>query len=353
MKRIGVLMAVVVVAVPASSSFGQAAQPLIAFEQTVGGGAASISVMPVDGVNPRKLTPGHGFEWSPDGTRLAYFTPTQAVDVADLWVISRDRSGLKRLVRQGAIDPPRYPSDFRITWSPDGRQIAFTGPGPTVKSFSSIYVVNSDGTGLARLTTPRGNAEDHAPDWSPDGTAIAFVREDAKHGYHLFVMKPDGTSTRELAKALEYPDEPAWSPNGAMLAFAGTDYEGAGYDNPDVFVVNRDGSGLRNLTHSRVFPDSRPRWSPDGRRIVFVSNKHHNRPDIHLIGSDGTKHVTVAKSPNYDAEPEWSPDGRSIVFASTRDGNRDIYVVSATGRNLKNLTNGSIGTRNSAPAYSP
>jgi TolB protein len=203
------------------------------------------------------------------------------------------------------------------------------------------------------LTRPRGIAKDVAPDWSPDGTQIAFERIGRSADSALFVMKADGTKIRQLAKEVDYAEDPAWSPDGATLAFSAA-VPGSDTYSPDLYLVERDGSGVRNLTHSRVFWDLHPRWSPNGRTIAFESSKQGlSRPDIHVIRVDGTRHVNLAKSPNYDAEPEWSPDGRSIVFASTRDGSRDIYVMTASGRNQTNLTFGAIGTRNARPAYSP
>lgn len=72
---------------------------------------------------------------------------------------------------------------------------------------------------------------------------------------------------------------------------------------------------------------------------------------VHAVRSDGSRHVSLAKSPKYDAEPSWSQDGKSILFASTRDGNRDIYVMTSTGRSQVNLTNSAVGIRNSEPAW--
>ena len=321
----------------ASASVAQAGGATIAFERSVGPtGVTEIHLMNTDGSDQRRLTSGCCFEWSPDGTKIAFYRPSGA-----LWVIDADGSNSRRLAKGGAeglnfLEPG-------LTWSPDGKQIAFVGPH-TRLSDSAIYVVNPDGTGLARLSAPKNLAADSDPDWSPDGTQIVYSRD----GSTVIVMNADASAQRVLSRGELEGWSPVWSPDGARIAFEGTER----LRQFDLYVMQRDGSGRRNLTNTRSPNESDPRWSPDGRSVAFVSLRHPD-PDIHLIRADGTRHVNLARSPKYDAEPDWSPDGASIVFASTRDGNRDIYVMTATGGNQTNLTNGPVGTRYSEPAFSP
>ena len=136
---------------------------LIAFERSLGPHAPpSIYVMSADGSGLRKLAAGCCLEWSPDGTRIAFFRPS-----GRLWVIDVDGSDPNQLTAIEAV------GELDLTWSPDGKQIAFAGPY-TRLSDSAIYVVNSDGSGLARLTAPRRFLADTDPEWSPDGSQIAF-----------------------------------------------------------------------------------------------------------------------------------------------------------------------------------
>ena len=124
--------------------------------------------------------------------------------------------------------------------------------------------------------------------------------------------------------------------------------------NGDIFVVNPDGTNLTNLTQTKSPNDSTPRFSPDGRTIVFES--HTGGPgqrEIHLVNAGGRRHVNLTRSTAQDREPAWTQDGR-ILFVSNRDGNRDVYVMTATGAGVINLTNTPIGSGyNAQPAWSP
>ena len=319
---------------------------VIAFERTGGGQSpTAIYLMNTDGSDQRLLTTGYHFEWSPDGAKIAFHRPSSG-DYDDIWTIGRDGSDLRMLVSNKSYG--------EVTWSPDGRQIAFTG-SYTIKG-SAIFVVNSDGTGLARLTSPRGYADDRLPDWSPDGTQIVFERDrfdvserGDNHRIFIVTMKPDGTDQRIVSRE-RLVESPVWSPDGSKIA-AQVFAEPIGSQR-DIYLMSRDGSGQRNLTQTRSPSEYEPRWSPDGRRILFESRSAHNR-NVHLMNADGTKHLNLARSPRYDAQPTWSPDGQSIVFVSNRDGNRDIYVMGVTGRNQTNLTNTTAGTVSAKPQWAP
>ena len=87
-------------------------------------------------------------------------------------------------------------------------------------------------------------------------------------------------------------------------------------------------------------------WSPDGRKIVFVSDRDGNL-EIYVMNADGSGQRNLTRHPGYDSDPEWSPDGRKIAFATKREGNFEIYVMNADGSGQHNLT------RNPAPDRFP
>ena len=91
--------------------------------------------------------------------------------------------------------------------------------------------------------------------------------------------------------------------------------------------MNTDGTQIRRLTRS-PFQDIRPRFSPDGKRIAFVSHRDGNS-EIYLINSDGTGLRRVTRHPERDDYPEWHPNSTQLVIVAERTGQHDLYMVSA------------------------
>lgn len=127
-------------------------------------------------------------------------------------------------------------------------------------------------------------------------------------------------------------DNPRWSPDGTKIVF---DYSPDGVWS-DIYVVNADGTGLRQLTHT-LDTDAHPVWSPDGNRIVFFSNRDGNY-EIYVMKFDGTNQIRLTNNTFTDQSPVWSPNGSEIAFDSYRNGNTDIYVINSDGTNERRLT---------------
>ncbi len=229
-----------------------------------------------------------------------------------------------------------------------------------------IYVMDADGGNQRRLTN--NPASDHSPAWSPYGKHIAFVSYRAGHvdaqGFttsDIYVMDADGSNPQNLTNDPSDDRQPSWSPDGKRIVFSSD--RDADRDNPhniEIYVMNADGGNPQRLTENLI-EDKYPSWSPDGERIVFsarreghVENKFGITYEIYVMDADGGNEQRLTENRNNDWDPVWSPDGNRIAFESDRKGdfvNFDIYVMDADGGNLQKLTNNRAW--NGGPSWSP
>jgi Tol biopolymer transport system component len=253
--------------------------------------------------------------------------------------------------------------------SPDGSRVVFLSDR---ELFQDLFLADAKtGKVLEKLVT--GNRTESFEtlrflsagiSFSQDGELIAFT---AKAGAEdaLYIMELDGKDiVGEFRFGLEGVLTPSWSPDGRQLVFAGLD---GGFT--DLFVVNRDGSGLRRLTDD-AYMDQHPVFSPDGRRIAFTTDRGPGT-DLDLLtfrepaiavydlatGSISYLPNQVGKNIN----PQWSPDGRALAYISDRTGISNIFLQelppegAAEGGavyQLTNLVTGVSGIVESQPAFS-
>ena len=232
------------------------------------------------------------------------------------------------------------------SWSPDGKRIAFTSERD---GNDEIYVMDADGGNQQNLTNHP--EDERAPAWSPDGKRIAFVSDRDRfldiHGFptsEIYVMDADGENPQNLTNNRHDDRSPSWSPDGKRIVFLSYrdghfigDFE---LITSEIYVMDVDGGNQQRLTENRKNDES-PSWSPDGTRIVFSADRKGDfvNSEIYVMDADGGNLQRLTENRDDDGAPSWSPNGERIAFVSHRDGNPEIYVMDADGGNLQNLTN--------------
>lgn len=182
------------------------------------------------------------------------------------------------------------------------------------------------------------------------GPQIAFTAPGVSGNLDIYAIDIDGGEQINLTNYQAWDDSPDWSPDGKHIVFM-SERNGDG----EIYVMNADGSEQINLSNHPGY-DSNPVWSPTGDRIAFVSTRDNNDQDngeIYVMNSDGGGQVNLTNHPAHDDAPAWSPDGNYIAFVSFRDGDDggEIYVMKSDGSQVIGLTN--HPNRNEDPAWSP
>ncbi|HSF42287.1 MAG TPA: protein kinase, partial [Thermoanaerobaculia bacterium] len=356
---------------PAFSPDGQQ----IAFRSEREGGG--LFVMGATGESVRRLTDaGYNPAWSPDGWKIAFATegvedPLERRTDSQLWTLNLATNEKRLLVKSDAVQP---------SWSPHGQRIAYWGL-PANSSERILWTVPAQGGNPVRVTD--GTDLDWNPVWAPDGRYLYFVSDrsgsmnawrvpiDEDSGKVLGDPEPITSSSQSvgllsLAKdgKLVYatnenrsnlvllafdPErgvvsgEPQPVTHGAQAvrsAVASPGGQWIAFDTfspqEDLFIIRPDGTGLRQLTNDAV-RDRIPRWSPDGSRILFYSDRG-GEYGAWTIRPDGSDRQPIPHgSPDSLYSPLWAPDGRRLAASL---GNRSAVLINLwlpVGQRLKLL----------------
>ena len=264
---------------------------------------------------------------SPNGKWLAFLVGNEnrsSIDVLNL--DNRERFTITRGI--GKFLNPR--------WSPDSKRVVFLGIHDD--KGARVYITEVEQISPARLSDIEAV---RVGDWSSDGESVVFSSEDGERtGIH--VRNPDGVNQRQMTCAKDYGA--TWSPDSRQLVFL-SERDG----NPDVYVIERDSldelcagkKGVRSEAYQLTETDeteSDVSWSPDGKWLLFVSERDGNK-EIYVMEASGNKQTRLTYNEIPDYQPVWSPDGRKIVFVSELDGDSDIFMMNDKGEDQIRLTN--------------
>ena len=303
-----------------------------------------------DGSHVVQLPPlsagGECGSWSPGGNKIQE-TTANADGIARPATVNPDGSGFKIL-----DNPDRGLFLGCGTWSPDMTRITAEGFGVVDPERNGIYTMrSSDGRGLVRVTKNPGG-DDNPWGYSPDGSRILFDRlfpagcgGAACDNGDLFVVNVDGSGLRQLNPPTLRVSccNADWSPDGTRVVFAAFFKSSTGSGSQSAaFVVNVDGGGLHQLTPNGLGA-KHPRWSPDGRLIAFNNEVQvfgTATTQVYVVHPNGSGLTRVTDPTNRDIsfEPMWSPDSTKLLFSRTHLGQEDLWIANADGSGLTQVT---------------
>lgn len=224
--------------------------------------------------------------------------------------------------------------DLFPVWSPLGDEIAFAS---NRRGNYDIYRMRPDGTGRKPLT--RSDADEKEPAWLPGGKSLIFTRETKKLiRSSISLYQLDLTSQRITRVIPDFRGSHGIanvSPTGTLITFTGKRTFGW-----DVAVFDRSRNQVTFLAERGK--SCRGRFSPDGKKLAFVSSEADGKGDIWLMNPDGSEKTRLTlRDETYDYFPSWSPDGRFLVFNSSKqhdhDGDWQLYIFDLETRSASLL----------------
>ena len=261
----------------------------------------------------RTAAEGSAAKQSTTSSRMLFY------DFSNIWTMNDD--GTNALALGLSAD-----QSFDPSWAPDGKRVLFNSYRG--ESGASIYIMNADGTGVTRITTPPAGSIDIRP--VAFGKGVAFVRYGGATAT-IYRVNLDGSDLVPIAPG----EQPASSPGGSKLAFM---------KDGDILEYNTATGSIRNLTNTPAVFEVDPSYSPNGKQIAFGSQQLPGNVlnTISVMLADGTA-VTrlISSATDSYSLPKWSPDGKRMAFSLMAGGSfdSDIHVMNVNGTGITNITN--------------
>lgn len=285
-------------------------------------GPSDLVTMNAHGTGRSVLIPGNGMgHWGPAWSRhsFVYTLGNPTTNVGQLVVAMGHGVGAHPVTHDQR-------NNYLPAWSRSGREIAYTTQQGTDTSTAELATINVARSGSPRQLT-HNHAWEYGTSWSPHDRWIAYGSEQGGT-WHVWLVHPNGTGARILAGTYA-GNAPDWSPDGRTILFT-SDRTG----NDNLYVVPASGGTARRLTTGPCHSDN-GRWSPDGTEIVFARFCKGGWNDVMVMRADGSGVRNLTNSPNLEEEvPAWLPDGKRVgftVFTVVRDSLWPTGVIRALG----------------------
>jgi dipeptidyl aminopeptidase/acylaminoacyl peptidase len=284
-------------------------------------------IMDFDGDRNRLLVKGSQAAWSPDSKRIAYVAQGQpaGAQVFVRWIDAPGETQLTRLER----------SPSNLTWSPDGRHIAFNMLVPGTPGLSVKMPARPAG---AKWIDPprvvdRLNYRSDGSGWRPEGFA------------HVFVISDEGGAPRQLTDGDYQHGAPEWAADSRSLLFSAVRKPDAEYlrNDSEVYAVGLESGAVRQLT-DRKGPDNNPQVSNDGKLIAYTgydqNDNTYNVTRLYVMNADGTNRRAL--TPTFDRSPSnvfWAEEDSGLDFTAEDRGSQNLWFVPVTGGAPRQITN--------------
>lgn len=306
-----------------------------------------IYVMGATGENPKRVSDfGFSPSWSPDGKEIVVATNHQSVpsvkSLSALWIINVESSAKSMLVDGVALQP---------SWSPDGKRIAFWYTENRGKRIvATISAKGGEPVIFAETSNTNWN-----PVWSPDGKYLYYASD--RGGNMAFwrglIDSETGAPSGEhelVPTPAKFNRHLAFSRDGKRMVYVQTENQSNIKTAPFDVINEKIAAEPFSVTRGD-FEFTAPELSPDGTKFVARLIRK-TQDDIVSINVDGTGIRDLTNDTAFDRYPRWSHDGKRIAFASDRSGNYEVWYMDADGTNLRQITDVKTG-QGSFPIWSP
>lgn len=240
---------------------------------------------------------------------------------SDLFAVDYDSEGLLRLTANRTLN-------LCPDWSPDGTQIAFTSYRDHQQG---LFVLDTANGKVRQIVAMAGL--NFGADWHPDGKEL-LVALSRSGNPEIYRITPEGKIIKRLTVSNAIEISPSWSPGGRDLVFT-SDRTGT----PQLYIIDSDGSGRRRLTFEGRYNDSAV-WSPGGDKIAYATREGNYTQIVVMKSTGEDRRVVTDKQWRNCEDPSWAPDGRHLVFASDRSGVFKLYVYDDEEGSFRQLTFG-------------